>query len=227
MKLYRWILMDLDNTIFDFSASSHLAFCAFLKDFEIPEKEEYYHIYKKVNAEVWKKLETGEINSDEVKWSRFFKFFKAIEVDKDPHQANECYLDHLVDNFRFIHKAEETINYLGAHYQLAAVTNGLKQVQRPRLHRSGIGNAFKVIVVSEEVGHAKPQKAFFDIVFSEMGNPLKNDVLIIGDNLSSDIKGGIEYGIDTCWFNHENIDNQTTFKPHYEVSSMDGIRSIL
>ena len=226
-KAYKWILLDLDNTIFDFSASSRLAFNAFLNDFNIQEQSHYYDIYKKVNAIAWQKLEQGKIGSDEVKWTRFEDFFNAIGIDENPHQANISYLDHLVDNFRFIERAEEIVAYLGAQYALAAVTNGLKRVQRPRLHRSGIMDAFAAIVVSEEVGCAKPQQAFFDVAFSEMGNPERKDVIIVGDNLTSDIKGGLDYGIDTCWYNHDRIVNGHDIKPHFEIQKLDQIKEIL
>lgn len=226
-KTHKWILLDLDNTIFDFNTSSYLAFNAFLNDFGIERRSQYYDIYKKVNATAWQKLESGEITSDEVKWTRFQNFFEAIGIEKDPHQANICYLDHLVDNFRFIHQAEETVAYLGSNYLLAAVTNGLKRVQRPRLHRSGIMAAFSVVVVSEEVGSAKPQQAFFDVAFSKMGSPVKKEVIIVGDNLTSDIKGGLDYGIDTCWYNHERIINGHDIRPHFEINSLDEIKEIL
>ena len=226
-KAYHWILLDLDNTIFDFSTSSKLAFSAFLNDFDIVEQDDYYRLYEKVNTLAWRKLETGEIDSDEVKWRRFMDFFKSIGSDKDPHQANECYLDHLVDNFRFIHQAEDIVDYLSKYYKLAAVTNGLKKVQRPRLFKSGIMDAFSTVVVSEEVGVAKPQKAFFDVAFKSMGSPFKDRVMIIGDNLSSDIKGGLDYGIATCWYNHEQIENETEFLPHFEVKKLKEVKEIL
>ena len=117
-KKYTWVLLDLDNTIFDFTTSSRLAFNAFMKDIGIREEDRHYPLYKEVNALVWKNLEKGKITADEVKWHRFRDFFDAAKISGDPHQANECYLDHLVDNFRWIHKAEETVQYLKKSYLL-------------------------------------------------------------------------------------------------------------
>jgi putative hydrolase of the HAD superfamily len=224
---YTWVLLDLDNTIFDFTTSSRLAFLAFMKEFGFQVEERHYPLYKEVNARVWKKLEQGKISSDEVKWHRFRDFFRKADLNGDPHRANECYLDHLVDNFLWISQAEQTIDYLKGSYRLGAVTNGLEKVQRPRLKRSGAIHQFDVIVVSEEIGSAKPQKKFFDIAFNLMGHPEKQEVIIVGDNLSSDIKGGAEYGIDTCWYNYAGIKNDSDHIPRFEIRQLNEIRDIL
>ena len=224
---YDWILLDLDNTIFDFNTSSRLAFVSLLKDLNISRGNGLYKEYKRINKGVWQKLENGELTSDEVKWRRFQEFFDFIDHRDDPHMANERYLDHLVDHFRFIEGAEEVVKYLQASYRLGVVTNGLQQVQRARLKRSGIEEKFDVIVISEEIGSAKPQKSYFDEAFRRMNQPSLEKVLIVGDNLTSDIKGGIDYGIDTCWYNHDKVKDDMGITPTIEIEDLKALIYIL
>ncbi len=224
---YEWILLDLDNTIFDFNVSSRLAFDSFLKDYNVPIENGLYKTYKNINKGVWQQLEKGQLSSAEVKWIRFKQFFEHIGKNEDPHRANEIYLDHLVNHFRFVEGAQEVIEYLNSSYQLGVVTNGLQHVQRARLKRSGIEEKFDVIVISEEIGKAKPQKEYFDEVFKRMNFPGNEKVLIVGDNLSSDIKGGIDYGIDTCWYNHDKVKGTNSLKPTFEIEDLKMLIDIL
>jgi len=226
-RLYDWVLLDLDNTIFDFNTSSHLAFHSFLEDYQIATENGYYQIYKRLNKEVWQQLERGQLTSDEVKWKRFKNFFDHVNRDENPHEANERYLSHLVDHFRFVDGAKDVVQYLSGKYHLGVVTNGLKNVQRARLERSGISDLFKVIVISEEIGHAKPQYGYFQEVFKRMKDPEKDRVLIVGDNISSDIKGGIDYGIDTCWYNHDREEVDLGIIPKYQIEDLQSLKSIL
>lgn len=226
-RLYDWILLDLDNTIFDFNTSSQLAFHSFLEDYKMSTNNGYYQIYKRLNKEVWQQLERGQLTSDEVKWKRFKKFFDHVNRDENPHEANDRYLSHLVDHFRFVEGAQEVVHYLSGKYLLGVVTNGLKNVQRARLVRSGISDLFNIIVISEEIGYAKPQHGYFEEVFKRMKYPDKNRVLIVGDNISSDIKGGIDYGIDTCWYNHEKVEVDHIFNSKYQIEDLQSLKSIL
>jgi HAD superfamily hydrolase (TIGR01549 family) len=114
--------------------------------------------------------------------------------------------------------AQEIVRALKPRFHLALVTNGLADVQRPRLERSALADCFEKVFISEEVGAAKPSTAYFDAVFGAIGNPPKNEVLIIGDSLSSDMQGGLGYGIDTCWY---NPDRKTTDLPvTYQISRL-------
>ena len=226
-RQYDWILLDLDNTIFDFNTSSKLAFGSLLSDLNLEDKNGHYTTYKSLNKGVWQQLEQGVITADQVKWMRFQKFFDFLGVDKDPHQANTLYLNHLVHHFRFIDGAKEVVDYLSDNYELAVVTNGLQTVQRARLEKSGIADCFSVTIISEEIGYAKPQKDYFDETFRRMGQPDNSRVLMVGDNLSSDIKGGLEYGIDTCWYNPGQEVNNNGFQPKYEIDNIDLLKQLL
>jgi 2-haloacid dehalogenase len=100
------------------------------------------------------------------------------------------------------------------------ITNGLADVQRPRFARSAIGDCFADLVISEEVGAAKPHNRIFDIAFEKMQFPKQDEVLIIGDSLSSDIEGGNNYGIDTCWFNPQREPGNEEVEPTYEITAL-------
>ena len=112
-------------------------------------------------------------------------------------------------------------------YNLVIVTNGLASVQNPRFNNSELKKYFSHIVISEEIGFAKPKKEIFDYTFELLGSTTKESSLIIGDNLSSDIKGGSDYGIDTCWINPQKIENKTDIVPTYEITELNELKSIL
>jgi 2-haloacid dehalogenase len=111
--------------------------------------------------------------------------------------------------------------------ELVIITNGLKDVQKPRLARSTIGRYFADMIISDDVGAAKPSREIFDIAFRRMNDPDKGDVLIIGDSLSSDIKGGSDYGIDTCWFNPDRRICDLDIQINYEVTRLADILNIV
>ena len=123
--------------------------------------------------------------------------------------------------------AYEVLQVLSTKSQIAIVTNGLQAVQRSRLAHSKIRGFITELIISEEVGAAKPQAAFFDAAFARCGNPLKRDVLIIGDSLTSDIQGGVDYGIDTCWYNSSGEAQPSGLSITYEIRLLSEIVEIL
>jgi 2-haloacid dehalogenase len=119
------------------------------------------------------------------------------------------------------------IRALHGNVGLAVITNGLKDVQRPRLARSAVGQYLDHVVISEEVGAAKPDRRIFDAAFHLMDHPGKEEVLIVGDGLTSDIQGGNEYGIDTCWFNPLRRPCDPDIASRYEITSLSELLSIV
>lgn len=219
-KNYEWLLFDVDNTLLDFSRAAELAFFATLADFNLPVKGDAYAVYKKGNKVVWTELEEGKITQDELKRKRFRLYLDAQGQEADPTAMNTSFLDNLVDHSVLIDGCIDLLESLKAHYRMSIVTNGLKAVQRPRLLKTKVEHYFDTIVVSEEIGFAKPQAEFFDIAFREMGYPDRAQTIVIGDSLQSDIRGGFEYGIDTCWYNPTNVDNPTNYQPTMQVASL-------
>jgi putative hydrolase of the HAD superfamily len=227
MSKYTHLFFDLDNTIFDFNASSKLAFSALLKSYDIEEESDHYEVYKKINAEVWSELEKRLIDQKELKRKRFQLFFDYIKFEGDGYVANQRYLEYLVEFPAYVDHAITLIEDLAQDYTLVAATNGLTQVQYPRLSNGGLEKYFEAIIVSEEIKVAKPHKGFFEQCFAKSGNPDKSDVLMIGDSLQSDIQGGIIYNIDTCWFNPHKNPNHLNLKPTYEITDLKETYNLL
>jgi len=136
-------------------------------------------------------------------------------------------LTNLADGADLIEGAEETVRTLYGRVGLIVITNGLREVQRSRLAKSAVSEFFSAVVISEEIGAAKPDGRIFDAAFEKMGNPQKRDVLIVGDSLTSDIKGGSDYGIDTCWFNPTGKPCDLDVEIQYEIERLHELVGIV
>lgn len=222
---YTWLLFDADDTLFDFPKAEANALQSTLAQAGLPFHAEYFAIYARCNQLVWMQFEHGDVTSQELRTKRFRLFFDEIGASGDPEVVSPLYLHYLGLGADLLPGAEELIFKLKGRFHLALVTNGIADVQRPRLERSALRDCFEKIFISEEVGAAKPAKAYFDAVFHEIGNPPKSEVLIIGDSLTSDMRGGVEYGIDTCWY---NPNSKTTNLPvTYEILNLDDLLPLL
>ena len=223
MKKYDWLLFDLDNTILDFNASSRQAFFKIFSDLEDAD----YKLYRDFNHAVWVAFENGHITKEVLVLKRWTDFFEANGMKADPQKTNSEYFGHIRMNPLYIEGAYQLLLDLKQQYQLCIITNGLSEVQNSRLQLSGIKDIIKDIVISDTIGVAKPEEAFFDYTFDLIGKPMRDDVLVIGDTLTSDIRGGIEYGVETCWYNYYQGTNETTYRPTYEVTNMGMLRDLL
>jgi len=227
MKRYQWLFFDLDNTILDFGASSKVAFYDIFKARNLEMKPLDYKTYRDINHEVWVEFEKGKLTTDEVKHLRWDKFFELKKLKLDSKEINEAYFEHIKMNPLWISGAEELLTQLNHTYNICIITNGLSEVQHSRLALSGISDLIQHIVISDAIGVAKPAAAFFDYAFKITGEPMKEDVLVIGDTLTSDIRGGIDYGVDTCWYNYYGTENQTQYRPTYQVKNIMELQSLL
>jgi len=198
---YNWLLFDADDTLFDYPLAETKALRITFEHFGQAYRSQYLQIYQVFNRQVWKGYEHGEISTTELRLKRFRLLFEKIGVSLDPQEFSQHYLENLAQASDLLPGVLEVMNALSGHYHTALVTNGLKDVQRPRLEHSAIRPFIEKIFISEELGVAKPSDGFFKAVFREISFPAKADVLIIGDSLATDMQGGISYGIDTCWFN--------------------------
>jgi 2-haloacid dehalogenase len=200
-KPYTWLLFDADDTLFDYPASEAIALRSTFEEFGQVYRADILRIYQIFNRQVWAEFERGETTSQDLRLKRFRLLFDEIDAPLDPQDFSLRYLENLSCTGKLLAGAAEVLQALSGRYHIALVTNGLSEVNHPRLERSIIHPFIEKTFVSEEIGAAKPDAGFFEAVFREIGNPPKNQVLIIGDSLSSDMQGGINYGIDTCWFN--------------------------
>ena len=214
---YQWLLFDADGTLFDYDNAESTALKKTFEDFGVNSSESFHGRYREINNGLFKELEKGLISSLELRTKRFDMLFSEYNLDLDVTDFSEQYLQHLSNGSMLLQGASETISLLYPDHKMMIVTNGIGGVQRPRFDNSKIKDFFENIIISEEIGVAKPAVQFFDIAFNAMGKPDKKDVLIIGDSLSSDMAGGINYGIDTCWYNPNRIPNENNDNITYEI----------
>jgi 2-haloacid dehalogenase len=225
LKKYSWLLFDADDTLFDFPKAEANALKWTLEQAGLPFRPEFFSLYSRFNKQVWKEFEHGEVTSLELRVKRFRLFFDETHLNADPQTVSPLYLRNLALGTDLLEGAEDVVRALKGRCHLALVTNGLKDVQRPRLEGSALHDCFEKVFISEEVGAAKPSREYFEAVFREIGQPPKASVLLIGDSLTSDMRGGVEYGIDTCWY---NPNGKTTDLPvTYEIKDLLALKAIL
>lgn len=225
---YKIILFDADGTLYDFDKAAVEALKSNFNKYKIDWKENTFKIYEEVNKKIWDDFENGLITTKDIKTVRFKRFFQVIGVENvDSIEFSKDYLNYLSQNNYLLPQAKEIVKWSSEKFKLAIITNGLASVQNPRFKNSELRKYFEHIIISEEIGFAKPKKEIFDFAFNKFNNPSKNSVIIIGDNLTSDIKGGIDYEIDTCWFNPEKNKNSNGIIPTYEISNLNELKRIL
>lgn len=227
MQKYEWLLFDLDNTILDFNASSEIAFFLVFKNMGVELDKEDLNIYMDINKELWARMEEGGYSHEELKTLRWKLFLKARGLTGDPALINQAYFDKIIEYPVFVKGAKEILDGVINNYKLGLITNGLGEVQRPRLKNSNLAKYFDCIVISDEIGMAKPQKSYFDYTADKIGNPSKDQILVIGDNLNTDIIGGKQYGYDTCWYDYYKKGPSKKVIPKYHIEEMEQLVEIL
>ncbi len=202
---YSLIIYDADGTLFDYDSAEIWAFRMMCEDLRIPFTPELHQSYRSVNHAIWKEFEQGTITSGELKPERFRRLFAVNGIDADPTAASPAYLERLGETWFLLEGVLEHLEKVSKQYSLALLTNGLAATQRGRLKASGIGRFFDPVIISEEVGCQKPDPKIFEVLMGKTPYSNKDEVLIIGDSLSSDIAGGVAYGIDTCLYDPGNL----------------------
>lgn len=226
LKKYDWLLFDADGTLFDFDAAESKALEFSFQDFKLPFEARSAAAYHEINRQIWQDFEAGRINADRLRTVRFERLFDALNLSAHapaPQVFSTLYLKNLAQAADLLPDAAAIIQTLVKTHHLALITNGLKDVQRPRLALSPIADAFELVAISEELGVAKPDPRFFDCVFSQIQNPPRARVLVIGDSLSSDIQGGNTYQLDTCWFNPMHKPASPTIPATYEIHALSDL----
>lgn len=225
---YEVVLFDLDNTVSDFTSARDEAFPLLLREFGVDAGGEagraLLTAFARGASPLWRQLERGEITLKTLNHERFRRLVEETGLDLDPALLAPAYLDLLAVSGNLIDGARECLDALGAVVRLGLVSNGYAEVQRPRLRHFDLDGIFDPIVVSGEIGVAKPSRAFFDAALAAAGDPSPSEVLVVGDSLTSDIDGGRAAGMATCWFNPHGSpvpDHHPTDRgPHHVVSAL-------
>jgi YjjG family noncanonical pyrimidine nucleotidase len=215
-----WILFDADHTLFDFDRSARISLQGTLDKYGIAHTEETLEDYFVINRACWREYEEGKIDRGTLTRRRFELFFEKIGIDGvDPLMFHATYMSQLPEHPYFLEGAPGVLDVVGQFFRMGIITNGLQEVQRPRLLKSGIAHLFELIVVSGEIGLVKPDPAYFAYAHREMKMPEKDRVLVVGDSLYSDMHGGMTYGFRTCWYNPSGSPATEDIQPDYEVRS--------
>ena len=200
-KKYEWLLFDADDTLLDFKLGEHRAITATLANAGLPTDNEVIATYSRINDNLWKMLERGEVTKDRLKVLRFTQFCEHYGFDCDGVALAESYVENLKKQTVLLDGAEDVCRTLYGKYKMYIITNGIEAVQTARFGGCAIKDYFEKCFISDAIGVAKPKKGFFDAVAADIECFETSRALVIGDSLTSDIKGGVEYGIDTCWLN--------------------------
>jgi YjjG family noncanonical pyrimidine nucleotidase len=224
---YKFLLFDADHTLFDFNKSEYLALKNALETLGCPSTDGHIERYSVINVKYWKMLERGEIDKISLKLARFVEFGREFGFEDKAEALSDLYMENLAHESHLFDGALELVAKLSESYRLFIITNGVKSTQDGRFGVSPITKYFEKIFISEVVGAEKPSIEFFDAVADGIEGFDKSRALVIGDSLSSDIKGAINSKIDCIWYNPMKKSAPEGWDITYTVSNFDEILDIL
>lgn len=222
---YSKLFIDVDDTLLDFKMAEKEALRRTAEHFGIPFTPEFHQAYHEINIGYWKLHEKGIYAKEEFLPMRFIDLMARFGYDLDGRTANAFYHNALCEGYFLMPGAEELLKELSSIADVWLVTNGDTDVQTSRLAMGPLMQYVKGIFISDEIGAPKPSKEFFDVVFETV--PHTDDMLIIGDSLTSDIRGGKNADMDSLWFNPDGLENTTDIRPTYVVQTLEEIPRIV
>lgn len=226
--MYTTILWDIDNTLLDFNASEKYAFDTCLENAGLTPSDELLAAYSRINLSFWKMLERGEITRDELLAQRFVRFFDSMGITGvDTDLFKDTYQTLLGSTYYYLDDSLALCQRLHQTHRQYIVTNGVASTQRNKLALSGLDQYFDGCFISEELGCEKPSPAFFEKSFSRIANFRKEDAVIIGDSLTSDMRGGNNAGIACCWYNPHGLPAPADVRLDYIIKNLWEILPII
>ncbi len=225
MKKYTTLLFDADDTLLDFKKCEATALKLMMEARGLPFYDSDTELYSRVNQSFWEAYQQGVIEKSEISVGRYKEFFEIKGIKTDADVAAKTYERLLSEQHFVISGVMEILEELHRDYEIYIITNGTDYIQKKRLKDSGITALIKGLFISEIVGAPKPEKQYFDYVLENISEKDKSKVMIIGDSMTSDILGGINAGIDTCWYNP--LAKKAEYKPTYEISDFSDIWKVL
>ena len=224
--MIEFLFLDLDDTILDFHKAERIAIAKTIREFGVEPVEEVLALYHGINKWHWEQLELGNLTRDEVKVNRFGVLFGELGREVDAKRCALAYEQNLSIGHYFLPGAEEAVDRLHKKYRLFLASNGTAVVQKGRMTSANLYRFFEKVFVSEEIGHNKPSKAYFDACFAQIPDFDPAKAMIVGDSLSSDIKGGIAAGIRTVWVNPEHKDCGAV-RPDCQIEALSQLEALL
>ena len=229
MAHYTCLLLDVDNTLLDFTSAERQALTDTLAQYQLPCDESICEIYHQVNDRLWQSLAKGELSRSKLFAVRFARFLQAAGLPDNgkSREMNDRYEEQLALHPDLIPGALAALDELAEVATLAAVSNGAYKVQQARIQASGIDRYLDGVYISEKVGAAKPSPRLFEHALRDLGVNDRSRVLVVGDDLLADIQGGRNAGLDTCWVNFAGAENGTGVVPGHTIASFEELYRIV
>ena len=224
--MIEFLFLDLDDTILDFHKAERIALSKTIRDFGVEPTEDVLTLYHGINKWHWEQLELGTMTRDEVLVNRFGVLFGRLGKEVDATACARAYEKNLSIGHYFLPGAEEAVDALSKKYRLFLASNGTASVQKGRMTSANLYRFFETVFVSQEIGYNKPSLDYFNACFATITDFDKEKAIMVGDSLSSDIKGGINAGIKTVWVNPDHKDCGD-IKPDYEIEALSQLEALL
>lgn len=225
--MIEFLFLDLDDTILDFHKAERIAISKTISQFGLEATEEVLSRYHLINKSLWEMLERGEVTRAEVLTRRFGILFAEYGLDVDVTACARMYERNLSIGHYFLPGAEEAVDRLSKKYRLFLASNGTAVVQKGRMTSANLYRFFEKVFVSQEIGHNKPSKAYFDACFAQIPDFDPAKAMMVGDSLTSDISGGINAGIRTCWVNPQHLPCPEHIRPDHQIEALSQLEDLL
>ena len=225
--MMEFLFLDLDDTILDFHKAERIALSKTLEDFRLEPTEDVLIQYHIINKQHWERLEKGELTRDQVLEGRFRVLFSQLGRSVDADAVARAYECNLGIGHYFLPGALEAVERLHGKYRLFLASNGTASVQHSRLTSAGLYSYFEKVFVSQEIGYNKPSKEYFHACFAQIPGFDPSKAMMVGDSLTSDILGGIQAGIKTCWINPSHLPARGDIPADYEIESLSQLEELL
>lgn len=224
--MIEFLFLDLDDTILDFHKAERIALSKTIREFGIEPEEAVLALYHTINRWHWEQLELGKLTREEVLVNRFGVLFEKLGKEVNARNCAKTYETNLSIGHYFLPGAEEAVDRLHQKYRLFLASNGTASVQKGRMTSANLYRFFEKVFVSQEIGHNKPSRNYFEACIAQIPGFDREKAVMVGDSLSSDIKGGINAGIKTVWVNpgHQNCGE---ICPDHEIESLSQLEALL
>ena len=225
--MMEFLFLDLDDTILDFHKAERLAISRTFRSFGLEPTEQVLERYHVINRLHWERLERGELTRDQVLTGRFQMLFEELGIPAQPQAIAKGYEHNLGLGHYFLPGAKEALDTLRGKYRLFLASNGTASVQHSRLTSAGLYPYFEEVFVSQALGANKPSRAFFDACAARIPGYDPRKALMVGDSLTSDILGGINAGMKTCWVCPPEAQGRPDIVPDYRIEALSQLPELL
>lgn len=225
--MFEFLFLDLDDTILDFQKAEHVALSKTLEGFGLEPKESVLKRYNQINKAHWEALERKEMTRDQVLLGRFQMLFAEMGITVDAESVARTYEHNLGIGHWFMPGAEEAVERLSKKYKLYLASNGTASVQKGRMTSANLYRFFEKVFVSQEIGANKPSMEYFERCFAQIPDFNKSKAIMVGDSLTSDILGGQNAGIATCWVNPDHKPGRDDIRVDYEIEALSQLEELL